>query len=893
MKTTTLSILAATMAAMTFIPGARAEDDLLECSKFATFLAPADSPEPRRYAVDKEFQAIHVTLDVRPDFKQRTIESKATLRFKPVLKPSRELKLDAVDLDVQSVNSSEKIQGYQVTSDKLIITFVEPLTPDKEYEVAIGYKAQPTAGIYFRTPEMGYKEGDTHLFTQGEEIEARHWYPCLDSPNQRLTTEITCTVPKGMTVISNGRLVSKTEDPASGMQVFHWSQEKPHANYLVSLVAGYFNKLEDKCGEVPLCFYTLPSQSAEAMSVFGDTKEIMEFLQKEIGVAYPWDKYDQTCVNDFVAGGMENTSATTLTDFALHTPATETLHNEQGLVSHEMAHQWFGDLVTCKDWSHIWLNEGFATYYETIFNGYKNGKDSMLYSLYERSRQITGMPNETNPIVRRNYAEARDMFGYLVYPKAAWIIRTLRASLGDDLFHRSIKTYLERHQYGNVVTEDLRSVIEELSGRPYDQFFDQFLYHGHFPELQVSYSWDETAKLAKLSIRQTQELGPNVILFNIPLTVRFKNKSGSEERTIQVSKREEDFYLSLPAPPEVVRIDPGYVYLSKISFSPSNPMLNAQMADQGDVIGRLLAVEQFSNRRDHESIGRLKDALNKDSFYGVRMEAARALRSIHNEETLDALLDSTTQSDARVRQQVVEAIGSFYSDKAFGATEKVVEGEHNPEILSVALRGLGAYEKPAVHETTLKYLNEKSFRNELAVAAIASMRAQDNPVYVKPLLEHLREHAPDFASRGLGQSLDTLAYLARNEENKDEVREFLLTHLQDKKRSVQIASINALGTLGDPKASAAVERFVSAAKDSPERSAAERVLPTLRASRKPVDDFKNLRQEVLDLQKANRELRHDLDDLKKKTEARVNVSTETPPADAKPKKNKKGSKKDK
>src|SRR4051812_10675402 len=240
MKTTTLSIIAATMAAMTFIPGARAEDDLLECSKFATLLAPADSPEPRRYAVDKEFQAIHVALDVRPDFKQRTIESKATLRFKPVLKPSRELKLDAVDLDVQSVNSSEKIQGYQVTSDKLIITFAEPLTPDKEYEVAIGYKAQPTAGIYFRTPEMGYKEGDTHLFTQGEEIEARHWYPCLDSPNQRLTTEITCTVPKGMMVISNGRLVSKTEDPASGMQVFHWSQEKPHANYLVSLVAGYF-----------------------------------------------------------------------------------------------------------------------------------------------------------------------------------------------------------------------------------------------------------------------------------------------------------------------------------------------------------------------------------------------------------------------------------------------------------------------------------------------------------------------------------------------------------------------------------------------------------------------------------------------------------------------------
>ena len=181
-----------------------------------------------------------------------------------------------------------------------------------------------------------------------------------------------------MTVLSNGRLVSEEKDPATGLVAVHWSQEKPHANYLITLVAGYFKKIEDKHNDVPLAFYTPPSELQEAAGSFRDTKDIMAFFEEEIGVPYPWPKYDQVCVNDFVAGGMENTSCTTLTDNTLFTEATENIRDSEGLVSHEMAHQWFGDLVTCKDWSDIWLNEGFATYYETLYAGHKNGRDSML-----------------------------------------------------------------------------------------------------------------------------------------------------------------------------------------------------------------------------------------------------------------------------------------------------------------------------------------------------------------------------------------------------------------------------------------------------------------------------------------------------------------------------------
>ncbi|HWX20383.1 MAG TPA: M1 family aminopeptidase [Candidatus Binatia bacterium] len=847
---------------------AEAESASVECDKSSSFLAPLDSAPGRQYAPDREVQMLHLALDITPDFKQRTIEGQATLRFKPLAKPAREVKLDAVDLNIHSVTASEKIQGYQVTTDKVIITFAEPLAPDKEASVTIAYSAEPTKGLYFRTPEMGYKEGDAHLFTQGEEIDERQWYPCLDSPNQRLTSEITCRVPEGMTVISNGRLVSEAKDAATGLVAVHWSQDKPHSNYLVSLVAGYFKKVEDKCGDIPLAFFTPPSEINEATNSFRETKEIMEFFQQEIGVAYPWDKYYQVCVNDFVEGGMENTSATTLTDRTLFTDATENIRDSRGLVAHEMAHQWFGDLVTCKDWSQIWLNEGFATFYETRYNGHKNGRDAMLYSLYQRARQITGMSNDFNPIVRRTYNEPHEMFNYLVYPKAAWILHTLRAELGEDLFRRCIKTYLERHEYGNVVTEDLRRVIEELSGRSYDQFFDQWYYHGHFPELQVNYAWDETAKLAKVSIHQTQEVNQNVLLFELPVTVRFKGKAGVEDRPIRVTKKEEDFYFPLASAPEIVRLDPGYTLLAKVTFTLPNPMLYAQLADQEDVVGRLLAVDQLATRRDKEAVAKLKEALNHDSFFGLRMEAARALRSIRTDEARDALLASTKQEDARVRQQVVMEIAGFYGEKPYDSARQTLTQEKNPAILMSAIHDLGGYAKPDVRETLLKFLGSESYRNELADAAISAMRLQDDPSYIQPLQDTLSRKEPDFTSRGYGQGLETLAYLARNEEKRDEVRNFILGKVDHKKQSIQLAAISSLGTLEDPKAIAVLERFASAGKDTPERAAAERSIAILRAGRKPVDDFKNLRQEVLDLEKANRDLRKEVDDLKKKAEAK-------------------------
>jgi aminopeptidase N len=858
--------LAALLVAVLVIPG-KAETEEIRCTKSATFLAPTDSLVSRKYAPDYQVKMMHLALDVTPDFRTKTVEGKATLTFRTLLEPVQELKLDALTLRVKSLTGTEKVQGYQATDEHVVVTFAQPVPASKEVSITIVYSAEPKRGLYFRTPEMGYKSGDTHLFTQGEEIEGRNWYPCLDAPSSMFTSEITCRVPEDMAVISNGRLISESKDTRSGLKAVHWSQEKPHANYLITLVAGHFKKLQDNYRNVPLVFYTLTSEDQEAAaSSFRGTRDMMAFFEEEIGVAYPWPKYDQVCVNDFVAGGMENTSATTLTDSTLFRPETENIHTSEGLVAHELAHQWFGDLVTCKDWSHIWLNEGFATYYEALYQGHKHGRDSMLYELWGQLRMITGVTADTAPIVRRTFDKPGEMFGYRSYQKGGWVLHMLRAELGEDLYRKAVKLFLERYRHRNAVTENLRTIVEELSGRSFDQFFDQWLYHSHHPELDVTYDWDEARKLATLSVKQVQKVDENVLLFHVPLKIRFNGKFGQADRTIRVSKKEEAFSFSFKTSPELVRLDPDLELLARINFSTPNSMGEAQLTAKGDAIGRILAVEQLGKKGGADAIKKLGRILREDGFYGVRVEASQALRGLHTDEALEALLASTEQPDARVRRQVTSDIGGFYRETAYAYAASLLEKEKNPHILGVALRSIAGYGKPEVKTPILTHLRSKSYRNQLAGDSVAAARLQDDPDYIQPLMQALCSAEADFTSWGLGQALSAVAYLARNEENKEAVRKFLLPYVNSQKRSVQLSALQALGTLGDTKAIAVLEKFATADKGIREREAAEGALRLLRAGRRPVDDFKNLRDEVLELQKTSRELRKELDELKKQSE---------------------------
>ena len=447
---------------------------------------------------------------------------------------------------------------------------------------------------------MGYPETDTHVWTQGETHEARYWFPCFDYPNERSSTEIICHVPLDMTVLSNGRKMSESFDPTTGLKAVRWLQEKPHVNYLICLVAGYFEKLEKQHRDVPLGFYVQPSLAKYAENSFEDTQQIMEYFESEIGIPFPWEKYDQVTIRDFVAGGMENTTLTTLTHRTLFSKATENIHTTRRLDAHEMAHQWFGDLVTCKDWSHLWLNEGFATYYTHLYEGHKFGRDAMLYGLYRdaEDRVLTQTKNP-KPIVYNQYKQSNEQFDYRAYPKGSWVLHMARCQLGPDLYRACIRDYLSQHALSSVVTEDLRKIIEQNSGRTFDQFFDQWVYHARHPDLKISYQWMAKEKLAKVTIEQTHPTNDNVLLFRMPTKLRFISGTDVVDHPVLIEDKKHDFYVPLKKKPDSVRFDPEYTLLATVHFKKSDDLLVAQTNLKYDVIGRVLAAKALGDRKTH------------------------------------------------------------------------------------------------------------------------------------------------------------------------------------------------------------------------------------------------------------------------------------------------------
>jgi aminopeptidase N len=837
--------------------------------------APPRGDVPRRYAPQRFVDITHVKIDVTPDFAARTVSGVTTIAFTPIAGPLTELRLDAFDLNVASVASLTPIAGYTATDEAIVITFSTPLMPGEESSVTVRYDAEPQRGLYFRTPEMGYRATDVHLFTQGEAHEAPHWYPNYDYPNERFTSDVVCRVPPEMTVVSNGRLVSERIDPATGLKGVHWRQDKPHVNYLVALVAGMFDKIESRYRDIPLAFYTPPSQSAQAAGSFKDTADMMAFFESEIGVPYPWDKYDQAVVEDFVAGGMENTSLTILADRTLFTDATENIRSSQSLVAHELAHQWFGDYVTCKDWSHVWLNEGFATYYEDLYDGHKNGRDSLLYGLYRTASGLVARGAGEEPIVTRRYENADDQFDYRTYGKAGWVLHMLRCQLGESLYRRVVRTYLERHALGVVVTEDLRSIIEELSGRSFDRFFDQWLYQGGYPKLKVSYSWSEADKLARITVEQTQARGEGATVFHLPTRVRFSWTDRSVDRDILIDGDRHDFYFALHAEPDVVRFDPELTLLADVTFDKPKPMLYAQLADTSDVVGRALAIKALQSKKDKKTVACLQHALNDDPFHGVRCDASAALQEMRTDEAFDALTDSLAQSDARVRLQVIRDIGRFYRPEVPALMEQVLASEKNPGILAAAIESMGRYHGPQTQRLVRTYLQSTSYRNELAVAAIGAIRRLDDASLIEALTEVLRSGKDRFPSRSFATGLEALAHIARQEDDRTAVREFLAGYVNDPRSVIRSGAIGALGTLGDPKAIPIVETFAGRDTRDPLHRRAQLSLEALREKRELVpEEVVELRSAVAELKKETDKLRQDLDDMKKQAEAKAK-----PPAD--------------
>lgn len=843
-------------------------DSFHTCEHCSKHLLPAITKitPGRKYARDRRVDIQHLKLDVTPDFTKRSVAGTMTMTFKPIALPLDKLELDAVDLTIEEIKvTGVALADHVVEPEKLVLVFSQSIAPNTVVSVSIRYRAEPTRGLYFRTQEMGYLPGDDQLWTQGEANLHRFWFPCYDFPNERFTSEVICHAPKGMEVVSNGKLLSQKENGA--LMTWHWLQDKPHVNYLIALAAGHFHKLEDNAGELPLAMLVPPSNKDQAANAFSDTRKIIEFFQKEIGVPFPWDKYYQVYCHDFIAGGMENTSCTFEASSLLFNAETETLRTLHRLDAHETAHQWFGDLVTCRDWSHLWLNEGFASYYTVLYEGEKSGQDAMNYSLWQEAQEVLES-KDTRPTVWRDYGDPMQQFDTRVYPKGAWILHMIRSQLGPDLYRKAIQTYLEKHRDDTVSTDDLHDVIEEVSGFSFDAFFDQWLYHGGVPELKVDYSWNPTTKQAKLSIKQTQKVTEQVRLFqfSLPLSFLIEGQKEPLRFTAVISQASEDFYFSLPSQPELLRVDPDYTLLAKIDFVPPGNMMDLQL--KGDMIGRLIAAKYLSSRQDQDSVDKLSHLLTKDGFHAVRSEAARALAKIGTPAARAALIAGLeVQSDARARRSVVEAVASIPHSEAQKALQKHAAVEKNPAILGVIIKSWGT--RPGDAEVAgflAKYLETPSYQNQLTSAAIAAYRSQDEASAVPAVLKKLQDQPQAFPTWDYNRALDNLAFLSRRDSDRDAVRNFLIQNLTHPKDDIRAAAAKALGTLRDPKALPVLQALLPDAGPyaDPLRETAAKSVQALQTELTGSAELKNLWEQVQQLQKKTEALQKQLDDTNKK-----------------------------
>jgi aminopeptidase N len=509
----------------------------------------------------RTYDVQHYTIRVRFDRAAKTVFGETSIRLKPLKVNLATIELDAVGLSYDFVrleNSNKNLQ-YRQDGEKLVITLDKAYAPKDLLSIRIGYSCQPKMGVYFID---ALREGnkivrEAQIWTQGEPEEAHHWLPAYDFPDDKATTEQFLTVDADETAIANGALL-ETRENDDGTKTFHYKMSVPHSLYLTSFVVGKYVKVSDSYKNIPLGFYVYPGREATARKAFGKTKNMMRIYEYLTGVDFPYNKYDQTVVANFQFGGMENITATTHADTEIF--AVDYLPGEtEDLVSHELAHSWFGNLVTCRNWSELWLNEGFATFMEAAYREKAYGRMHYLFKIKEdAARYITDEAVSRNRHALFNQ-EARPnvaLFDTTTYQKGSAVVHTLREQIGDQAFWKAINVYLNRHKFGNVETPDLQKAMEAAAGQDLDWFFRQWIYQAGYPKLEVRQTYEPQKKRLSLTIAQTQksdETTPEV--FILPLEIEISTAGGTKTEKIKIDKRKQEFSIPVDDKPTAVRYD--------------------------------------------------------------------------------------------------------------------------------------------------------------------------------------------------------------------------------------------------------------------------------------------------------------------------------------------------
>ncbi|WP_414544468.1 M1 family aminopeptidase [Nostoc sp. CCY0012] len=852
-----------------------------ENNKHKSFELPGAKPH---YNPDRPGQVEHIFLDLNLDIPRQSYHGTCSIRLLPIRNGIDRLTLDAVNLNIGSVTVDEVTQNFDYNGEQLFIQLSQPTQIGQHLLIAIAYSVEkPQRGIYFIQPDKHYPNKPTQVWTQGEDEDSRFWFPCFDYPGQLSTSEIRVRVPKDLIAISNGELVDTKKD--GDYKIYHWSQQQIHPTYLMTLAVGDFAEIRDEWQGKPVTYYVEKNRKEDAKRSMGKTPRMMEFLSEKYGYPYSFPKYAQVCVDDFIFGGMENTSTTLLTDRCLlDERATLDNRGTESLVVHELAHQWFGDLLVIKHWSHAWIKEGMASYSEVMWTEQEYGdQDAAYYRLLEaRSYLSEDSSRYRRPMVTHVYREAIELYDRHIYEKGSCVYHMIRAELGEELFWQAIQTFVQDNAHKTVETIDLLRAIEKATGRNLAFLFDQYVYRGGHPDFKVAYSWDGEANLAKVTVTQTQaKNNDSKDLFDLKIPIGFgysqKDESAQLQTfTVRVHEREQSFYFPLTEKPQFISFDVGNHFLKTVTLEYPVPELKAQLEFDPDPISRIYAAQALAKKGGLEATKALSAALKNDSFWGVQVEVAKQLADIKLNQAFDGLVTGLQDQNAFVRRAVVEALAQIKTHESYKAVKDLVKnGDPSYYVEAAACRAIGSIasanlnEKPKeekVVKLLQSVLEEKAGWNEVvrsgAVGGLAELKTSEDAVNL--LLEYSQIGTPQPLRLATIRALGKIS-VGQSQANVERILDKLAELAKETFFLTQVAVVIALGQMETPKAIRILRSLADQTPDGRVRRYAEEEITKVQKNVGTDNALRQLREELDQLKQQNQELKSRLENLEAKS----------------------------
>lgn len=763
-------------------------------------LVPAAVPHaPRPSPVD----VLHYAIDLDLEPTTRSIEGECAVRFTPRAAELVRLRLDLAGLAVRGVrDASGRDLHFTHEGETLTIDLGRVLAPGDEGEVRVAYGGRPAKGLWF----AGDRDGQpTHAFTQGECEDSRWWFPCWDAPGEFATSEVRVTLPPGWRSVAAGDLVERGKDGRKTVE--HWRMERPHAPYLTTLVAGELVQRDATWDGVPLSYLAEPRYARWMDASFSETGDILAFLSELTGVRYPWSKYAQACVENFPFGGMENISATTLTSATLDDELGNRDDQSHDLVAHEAAHQWFGNLMTCADWSHVWLNESLATYAALLYFERTRGADELRVRMRDdQDEYAVADLAKRRAIVTNVYKDPIDLFDEHVYQGGAARLHLLRSVLGDEAFVEGLRAYVAQHQGQPVVTADLRRAFEGVSGESLGWFFEQWLERPGFPEIETSWRWNAEREMLTLSVTQTQsELGGVPRAFRFPVDVEIRDRGGSSLQRVWVDARRQSFDFPVKHEPQWVRFD-KYGFVPKLHRAKKAPSEWIAIAkDDDDVNGRrdalaalgALAKETVDPALRELYRGEIADRLVKEKVPAARVAAVKAAEAAGGLEARTRLVEvAASDPDAQVREEALLALRAWCPDPELARfADEQLAARYSWDVMAAAsgLRVAASPDDAYAHLT--QALLEASPHDQLRARLLRHLGSLENAA----ASDQLRVWAADASTHDTARAV-AVEELAKRSLSRTAVVEFLVGLLDTESFRLRQAVLKALSGSADPRA---------------------------------------------------------------------------------------------